>query len=151
MKSLENKIPPLIILMFSLLLTFFLKNLLEVFTFRYQIFISLLFLCFAILFFLTGIIEFRKHKTTLNPLIPEESTTLVKTGVFKLSRNPIYLSLLNLLIAFSIYLGSFLGLFVIPLFVIYMNLFQIVPEEKALLKLYGKEFENYCLNVRRCI
>lgn len=137
--------------MFFLLLIFFLKNLLEIFTFSYQIFISLLFLCFAISFFLTGIIEFRKHKTTLNPLIPEESTTLVTTGVFKLSRNPIYLSLLNLLIAFSIYLGSFLGLFIIPLFVIYMNLFQIVPEEKAMLKLYGKEFENYCLNVRRWI
>ena len=107
MKSLENKIPPLIIVVFFLVLIFLLKNLLEVFTFSYQIYTSLFFLCLSISFFLTGIIEFRKHKTTLNPLMPEESTTLVTTGVFKLSRNPIYLSLLNLLIAFSIYLGSF--------------------------------------------
>ena len=83
--------------------------------------------------------------------MPKESTALVTTGVFKLSRNPIYLSLLNLLIAFSIYLGSFLGLIITPLFVIYMNLFQIEPEEKAMLKLYGKEFENYCSKVRRWI
>ena len=151
MKSLENKIPPLIIVVFFLVLIFFLKNLLEVFAFSYQIYVSFFFLCLAVSFFLTGIIEFKKQKTTLNPLMPEESTTLVKTGVFKFSRNPIYLSLLNLLIAFSIYLGSFLGLIITPLFVIYMNLFQIVPEEKALLKLYGKEFENYCSKVRRCI
>tara|TARA_B100000902_G_scaffold124420_1_gene124315 strand:- start:131 stop:586 length:456 start_codon:yes stop_codon:yes gene_type:complete len=151
MKSLENKIPPLIIVVFFLVLIFLLKNFLEVFTFSYQVYISFFFLCLAVSFFLTSIIEFRKHKTTLNPLMPEESTTLVTTGVFKLSRNPIYLSLLNLLIAFSIYLGSFLGLFIIPLFVIYMNLFQIEPEEKAMLKLYGKEFENYCSKVRRWI
>jgi protein-S-isoprenylcysteine O-methyltransferase Ste14 len=83
--------------------------------------------------------------------MPEESTTLLTTGVFKFSRNPIYLSLLNLLIAFSIYLGSFLGLIITPLFVVYINLFQIKPEEKAMFKLYGKEFENYCSNVRRWI
>ena len=151
MKSLENKIPPLIIVVFFLVLIFFLKNLLEVFTFSYQVYISFFFLCLAASFCLTSIIEFRKHKTTLNPLMPEESTALVTTGIFKFSRNPMYLSLLNLLIAFSIYLGSFLGLIIIPLFVVYINLFQIKPEEKAMLKLYGKEFENYCLNVRRWI
>ena len=149
MKSLENKIPPLIIVVFFLALIFLLKNFLEVFTFSYQVYISFFFLCLAASFCLTSIIEFRKHKTTLNPLMPEESTALVTTGIFKFSRNPMYLSLLNLLIAFSIYLGSFLGLIIIPLFVVYINLFQIKPEEKAMLKLYGKEFENYCLNVRR--
>ena len=137
--------------MFLLVLIFFLKNLLEVFTFSYQVYISFFFLCLAASFCLTSIIEFRKHKTTLNPLMPEESTTLLTTGVFKFSRNPIYLSLLNLLIAFSIYLGSFLGLIITPLFVVYINLFQIKPEEKAMFKLYGKEFENYCSNVRRWI
>ena len=149
MKSLENKIPPLIIVVFFLALIFLLKNFLEVFTFSYQVYISFFFLCLAASLCLTSIIEFRKHKTTLNPLMPEESTALVTTGIFKFSRNPMYLSLLNLLIAFSIYLGSFLGLIIIPLFVVYINLFQIKPEEKAMLKLYGKEFENYCSNVRR--
>ena len=151
MKSLENKIPPLIIVVFFLASIFLLKNFLEVFTFSYQVYISFFFLCLAASFCLTSIIEFRKHKTTLNPLMPEESTALVTTGIFKFSRNPMYLSLLNLLIAFSIYLGSFLGLIIIPLFVVYINLFQIKPEEKAMLKLYGKEFENYCSNVRRWI
>ena len=151
MKSLENKIPPLIIVVFFLALIFLLKNFLEVFTFSYQVYISFFFLCLAASFCLTSIIEFRKHKTPLNPLMPEESTALVTTGIFKFSRNPMYLSLLNLLIAFSIYLGSFLGLIIIPLFVVYINLFQIKPEEKAMLKLYGKEFENYCSNVRRWI
>ena len=151
MKSLENKIPPLIIVVFFLALIFLLKNFLEVFTFSYQVYISFFFLCLAASLCLTSIIEFRKHKTTLNPLMPEESTALVTTGIFKFSRNPMYLSLLNLLIAFSIYLGSFLGLIIIPLFVVYINLFQIKPEEKAMLKLYGKEFENYCSNVRRWI
>ena len=144
MKSLENKIPPLIIVVFFLALIFLLKNFLQVFTFSYQVYISFFFLCLAASLCLTSIIEFRKHKTTLNPLMPEESTALVTTGIFKFSRNPMYLSLLNLLIAFSIYLGSFLGLIIIPLFVVYINLFQIKPEEKAMLKLYGKEFENYC-------
>ena len=149
MKSLETKIPPLIVVLFFLFLIFFLRNLLQVFTFK--IYVPFFFLWLAIAFFSTGIIEFRKYKTTLNPLKPEESSALLTTGVFKFSRNPIYLALLNLLISFSIYLGSFLGLIILPLFVIYMNQFQIKPEEKAMLKLYGKEFENYCSNVRRWI
>ena len=95
MKSLETKIPPLIIVIFFLVLIFLLKNLLEVFTFSYQVYTSFFFLCLSISFFLTGIVEFRKYKTTLNPLMPEESTALVTTGVFKLSRNPIYLSLIK--------------------------------------------------------
>ena len=149
MKSLETKIAPLIVVLFFLVLIFFLRNLLQVFTFK--IYVPFFFLCLAIAFFSTGIIEFRKYKTTLNPLKPEESSALLTTGVFKFSRNPIYLALLNLLISFSIYLGSFLGLIILPLFVIYMNQFQIKPEEKAMLKLYGKEFENYCSKVRRWI
>jgi len=151
MKSLETKIPPLIVVLFFLVLIFFLRNLLQVFTFTFQIYVSFFFLCLATAFFSTGIIEFRKYKTTLNPLIPEESSALLTKGVFKFSRNPIYLALLNLLICFSIYLGSFFGLIILPLFVIYMNQFQIKPEEKAMLKLYGKEFENYCSKVRRWI
>ena len=96
-------------------------------------------------------LEFKKHKTTISPSNPDNATSLVQSGFFRFSRNPIYFSLLNIIFWFSIYLGSFFGLIVTPLFVIYMNQFQIIPEEKAMLKLFSDKYKSYCLQVRRWI
>ncbi len=96
-----------------------------------------------------SILAFLRAGTTLHPENPDKTTKLIVTGVYRVTRNPMYLSLLLLLIAWAIYVSN-LGAFVpIPLFVAYLNSFQIMPEEKALRSLFGSEFEDYCKRVRR--
>ncbi|MFL2613128.1 MAG: methyltransferase family protein [Flavobacteriaceae bacterium] len=148
---LKTKIPPLLIVSFFILIIFLLRNLLGHFSFVYQDYISILFMISYIICILYIKLEFKKHKTTISPSNPDNATSLVQSGFFRFSRNPIYFSLLNIIFWFSIYLGSFFGLIVTPLFVIYMNQFQIIPEEKAMLKLFSDKYKSYCLHVRRWI
>jgi protein-S-isoprenylcysteine O-methyltransferase Ste14 len=148
---LKTKIPPLLIVSFFILTIFLLRNLLGHFSFVYQDYISILFMIIYIICIFYIKLEFKKHKTTISPSNPDSATSLVQSGFFRFSRNPIYFSLLNIIFWFSIYLGSFFGLIVTPLFVIYMNQFQIIPEEKAMLKLFSDKYKSYCLRVRRWI
>ncbi|MEO7386530.1 MAG: isoprenylcysteine carboxylmethyltransferase family protein [Gammaproteobacteria bacterium] len=90
-----------------------------------------------------------RAKTTLNPVKPETATALVTTGIFSRSRNPMYLGMASWLLAWSAWLGTPAGLLGPLLFVLWMNRFQIGPEERALGKLFGGEFESYRGRVRR--
>ena len=148
---LKTKIPPLLIVSFFILTIFLFRNLLGHFSFVHQDYISILFMIIHIICILFIKLEFKKHKTTISPSNPDNATSLVQSGFFRFTRNPIYFSLLNIIFWFSIYLGSIFGLIVTPLFVIYMNKFQIIPEEKAMLKLFSNKYKSYCLRVRRWI
>ena len=96
-----------------------------------------------------SLFQFMKAKTTIDPLAPPKSTRLVTNGVYKISRNPMYLALLLLLLAFGLWLGNVFNTLLAAGFVSYMNAFQIIPDEKALVKLFGEEYEQYCIQVRR--
>ena len=98
---------------------------------------------------ISAVVSFRFAKTTVNPLLPSESTVLVKSGVYKFSRNPMYLGFLLFLFAFGILLGDVKPLFIVPLFFSYMTIFQIIPEERALQGLFGNEYKQYQREVRR--
>lgn len=98
-----------------------------------------------------AILAFRKAKTTVNPVRPENTSTLVDSGIYSLSRNPMYLGLLLLLSALSVYLGSTLALLMLPMFIWYLNTFQIKPEESMLLQHFGYDYSEYCQRVRRWI
>ena len=100
---------------------------------------------------LTGVFAFRKSETTINPLKPEQASSLVLTGIYQKTRNPMYLGMLLILSALAIFLGSAVAFIGLPLFVLFMNKFQILPEEKALRNLFGQEFSDYLLSVRRWI
>lgn len=100
-------------------------------------------------FSVSALISFRKAKTTVNPLKPQSATSLVISGVFGLSRNPMYVGMVFILLAWAIYLGSSWTLLGIIGFVIFINQFQIVPEERAMLALFGEEFVSYSKKVRR--
>jgi protein-S-isoprenylcysteine O-methyltransferase Ste14 len=89
--------------------------------------------------------------TTFNPIYPERATKLVTNGVYAISRNPIYLSLLLLLIAYAIRLWSLYAAAGPALFVAYISRFQIVPEERALEAKFGVAFTDYKRRVRRWI
>lgn len=98
---------------------------------------------------LAGLRSFRRAKTTVNPLKPERATQLVDTGIYQLTRNPMYLGMLLVLLGWAAALASWWGLLGPLAFALYMSRFQIGPEEQALLQLFGGEFEVYKGKVRR--
>jgi protein-S-isoprenylcysteine O-methyltransferase Ste14 len=96
-----------------------------------------------------GVASFRRAKTTVNPMKPASSSTLVVSGIYKITRNPMYLGFLLGLIGWAMFLSNALAFVLLPAFVVYMNRFQIEPEEKALGVLFGKQFVAYSSRVRR--
>jgi protein-S-isoprenylcysteine O-methyltransferase Ste14 len=96
-----------------------------------------------------GVIAFRRHSTTVNPFTPEQSSALVATGIYRFSRNPMYLGLLLALCGWSVFLANWASAMLLPAFVAYMNRFQIRPEERALAQKFGPQFLAYCESVRR--
>lgn len=98
---------------------------------------------------LAGVVAFRRHKTTVNPFTPEQSSTLVSTGIYRFSRNPMYLGFLLALVGWCVYCHNWASALSLPLFVAYMNRFQIQPEERALQLHFGQPFTAYTSAVRR--
>jgi protein-S-isoprenylcysteine O-methyltransferase Ste14 len=96
-----------------------------------------------------GAVSFRKAKTTVNPMSPEKSSALVCTGIYKYSRNPMYLGMALLLLAWAIYLASAWALLGVLAYVLYITRFQIIPEERVMEKLFGQEYLAYKAKVRR--
>ena len=98
---------------------------------------------------LSGVLAFRRAKTTVNPLKPESSSSLVIAGVYKLTRNPMYVGMLFLLLALAAFLWSVWSLLGPLGFAAYMGRFQIAPEERVLAGLFGTEYAEYKARVRR--
>lgn len=100
---------------------------------------------------LAGVREFRRARTTVNPLQPEKASAIVDTGVFRVTRNPMYLGMLLALVAWTCWLANPVALAGPIVFVLYMNRFQIGPEERALTRLFGEPYRAYLGRVRRWI
>jgi protein-S-isoprenylcysteine O-methyltransferase Ste14 len=100
---------------------------------------------------LSGVASFRAKKATVNPLSPSESTSLVITGVYKFSRNPMYLGFLLVLVGWGVFLSNLYSSSLTVLFVYYMNTFQILPEESMLQEIFGEKFSDYKKQVRRWV
>jgi len=103
----------------------------------------------AALVAVAGVVEFRRAKTTVNPLKLDKSTQLVASGIYRFTRNPMYLGMLLILVGWAIHLqhiGAWLWLIG---FILFINRFQIEPEERAMTKLFGEPYIDYCKSVRR--
>lgn len=96
-----------------------------------------------------GFVSFRRVGTTVNPREPSAASTLVVAGIYGLTRNPMYLGLLLVLIGWSIFLSNIAAVVFVPVFVLYLDRFQIAPEERALVLKFGSEYETYKSRVRR--
>lgn len=103
--------------------------------------------CIAII----GVLEFRAAGTTVDPRVPDQSVSLVVRGVYRRSRNPMYLGFLLALSAWGLFLGSIPSLLFLPAFIIYMNRFQIVPEERLMCEKFGESYNKYSSEVRRWV
>ena len=100
---------------------------------------------------IAGVAAFRRQGTTVNPLEPNLSTSIVSTGVYGFSRNPMYLGFLLTLVGWAVWLANAGAALLLPAFVAYMNAYQIRPEERILLAKFGAEYERYMARVRRWI
>ena len=151
MDALNTKIPPLLLLALFMLLNFVL---IQQFDAAHSDHPSWTLAAAAVLLLglvccIAGVISFRRARTTVDPRTPAECSALVCSGIYRYTRNPMYVGFSLILLAQSLYLQSLIGLVVTLLFMAYLQRFQIKPEEQALHQLFGREFEYYCQRVRR--
>lgn len=100
-------------------------------------------------FDLAGLLVFRAHRTTVNPMAPHRASALVTGGVYRITRNPMYVGMVFLLLAWAVHLSALLTLLGPVLFVLYITRFQIAPEERVLQQLFGAAYTDYRRAVRR--
>lgn len=97
----------------------------------------------------SGLLAFVRRRTTISPLSPHKSRALVTSGVYRLTRNPMYLGMVCLLSAWAVWLAALLP-WLAPLgFVLYITRFQIRPEERVLTEHFGPVYTDYARRVRR--
>lgn len=153
MHALENKIPPpAVATVFALLMWLtadWTQPLPLPAPLRWSV--AALLLCVGLVFCVAGLVCFKRVQTTVNPLRPAAASFLVRSGIYHYTRNPMYLGFAMFLLAWNCYLATPWALLGVAGFVLYMNYFQIAPEERALAQLFGQEFATYVQQVRRWI
>ena len=151
MRALELKIPPPVValvisvVMWGISLATSRFEISPAFRYASVIVIALAGFGFAI----SGVRAIRQARTTISPVTPEAATSLVTSGVYRFTRNPMYLGLCLVLLAWAVFLSSPWAVLGPVAFVLYINEFQIAPEEKVLSKLFGHAFAEYQSKVRR--
>lgn len=98
-----------------------------------------------------GVTQFKKAQTTPNPQALEKVSSLVTSGVYRYSRNPMYVGLVLILLGWALYLSHFLAFVLLPIFIVYMTRFQIQPEEQMMARKFGEHYQAYLKKVRRWI
>ena len=152
-KNIELKIIPPLQLIIAAAMMFSLNYYLPSFTFQlsqtFKIIACCILLCISGLIGVAALWDFRKHNTTYHPHTPEKTSTVVNTGIYAYSRNPMYIALILVLVTVVVFLENITTLAVIPCFIWYLTRYQIIPEERMLMKLFGHDYQDYCKSVRR--
>ncbi len=116
-----------------------------------RIVLAAVFVGIGLVFDASSILRFFKKKTTINPLKPSNTTQLVTTGIYSVSRNPMYLGLLLILMGWFFYLSAPISFLGIIFYLVYITVFQIIPEERILESIFGESFLTYKKKTRRWI
>lgn len=151
MNRLETKIPPVALTLLLAVAAWQLKALFPQtsLSFAFQTQFAACFFVAGVAISLAGVYAFRVSHTTVNPTTPNGTTSIVTSGIYRYTRNPMYVGFGLALLAVVVHLGCLASCLVLPLYVVYMNRFQIRPEERMLLKKFGAPFAAYTCNVRR--
>ena len=147
----KTKIPPPIIALICIVINYLSTYLINTIKFPNIEIIGGLILLLGVATAMLATLLFKKDKTTVNPMNPEETTTLVTTGIFSITRNPMYLGSFLSISSTILFFGSWFGIIILMFFVWYITKFQIIPEEEAMEKLFGNKYDEYRQNVRRWI
>jgi protein-S-isoprenylcysteine O-methyltransferase Ste14 len=151
MAFLENRIPPPVVGLVSAVVMVAIARVAPALNINSNIttILALVALIAALAFFIPAIRAFRRERTTINPISIDKASTLVTTGVFGVTRNPMYVALTLVLVALSIWLATPWTLLGPIAFVVFIQRFQIIPEERVLLAKFGAAYEDYTHRVRR--
>ena len=98
-----------------------------------------------------GVLSFRRARTTVNPFAPERTVNIVSSGIYRLSRNPMYLGMACILTGWAVWLWQVQAVLGVVLFVAWITRFQIIPEERVLTQKFGTEYRQYRQRVRRWV
>jgi len=149
----ELKVIPIVQVIIAMALMAAIQSTIPTFAYTLQLsnYISGSLVFIGIIIGFSAIYSFRKHQTTVNPSKPESSSTVVNSGIYHYSRNPMYVAMLLALLAYAFYLENLLAFVICGVFIWYISKYQIIPEERMLEKLFGQEYQHYCQQVRRWI
>ena len=145
------KIPPPLIVLVLIVSIYFSSKKIDLINIPLQLEISIFILSAGILIFVNPVLQFIKSKTTVNPIQFEEVNKLVTSGIFKYSRNPMYLGMLMIVLSTSIFYLNIYSILTPLLFILWINKFQINREEEFLIEKFGDEYLSYKKKTRRWI
>ena len=151
MSFLENRIPPAIVLLFFMIVIRVVAWFDPVIQLGagYRYWGAGVLLMLGMGFAIAGVLSFRRAKTTVNPLKPDLVSDLVTIGVYQFTRNPMYLGMLLVALAWTVFHSSVLGLAGVFGFKWFITRFQIMPEERAIAAQFKEEYAHYKASVRR--
>lgn len=149
--NLQLRIPPLLVMTFAGLLGWLIDRVTPSFSSKLQglVGVAATFGLLGLACSLLGVVAFRRARTTVNPLDPSAASTLVVSGIYRVTRDPMYVGFLFLLLAQLALLANPFALIVAPAFVMYLNRFQIGPEEQGLQRRFGLDYTLYAARTRR--
>jgi protein-S-isoprenylcysteine O-methyltransferase Ste14 len=147
----ELKLPPIVVFLVFGILMYGLATFLPVGQFEFfgRTYLLLFLMILALLIGSISLMQFYLAKTTIDPVHPEKVSNLVTSGPYAFSRNPMYLALLLVLLAWGLYLGNAFNVLLAAGFVSFMNHFQIQAEERILSQKFKNAYAQYCIKVRR--
>ena len=145
------KIPPPLLVLILVISNYFSSKKIDLIFLPYQKLISFILLFIGILILINPILKFIKSRTTIDPIKFKKVNKLITSGIYKYSRNPMYLGMVLILLSISFKFNLIGGIVLTMLFAGYITKFQIIPEEIVMNKLFGDEFEKYKNKTRRWI
>lgn len=153
MRFLELKIPPALVMAIFMALMWWIAGALPALDFELPArqFVAVALAVAGACAIIAGVVSLTRAKTTVNPVDPDSATTLVVSGIYCWTRNPMYFGFLLILAGWTAHLANAMAILLLPLFVAWMARFQIIPEERALAARFGEEFDRYRSRVRRWI
>ena len=144
----KNKIPPPIVTFFFGLCIYFSQEYFPEFNLEFLTILSYILYFAGLNVLILAVRLFKKQNTTVNPIKIGNASSLVTSGVFKFSRNPMYLGMVMILFGLALMFNLVGGIFFVLLFMIYITKFQIRPEEEVMERLFGEDFIKYKHKVR---
>ena len=151
MDKFKNKIPPTILTLLFLIFNYILSFISLKIEIPYKYFFTTLLIILGFYIIIRSSRLFARAKTSLDPLRPFKSTSLITNDIYKYSRNPMYFGYLLIILGSSVYLGNVISIIIIPLFIFTINFLQIIPEEETLKDLFGPTYDEHLSKVRRWI
>lgn len=120
MQALELRIPPLVLLALAAALMWLLAAAVPTASFNnsWNTHLALLAMISGVAIVLLGVVAFRRAGTTVDPRVPQRTSQVVNSGIYRRSRNPMYLGFLLVLSGWALYLSNGLCFLLLPLFIV---------------------------------